>query len=239
MLLRGTSLERPVRIQLLHTQEKDMILRYCPIVVMLLVSFMSHSLAQETKAVVRYGDTASRRCAASEGHDVDFSDKAQQSEFFTKATNCISRQTSMVNSRLLGTDQKVVAGAYPEVRAFYSKRGYSAKDAARVSVLAWARYRSKRSSGSLSESSLVDLSQSFGQLTVRSRPPGATIELDGTPWDGDTDETDWTESGKHPVRLTKQGCQAAEGEIQVVAGGSVTFERTLSCGKAGDFNSPR
>jgi hypothetical protein len=121
---------------------------------------------------------------------------------------------------------------YPEIRKFYSEHGYSSsKDAAQITVLGWARYRSENTSGPLSERVLVKLSQSFGRLTVKSHPPGAAVEVDGMLWDGTTEVTDWTTADKHPVKLTKEGCGPEKGEVVVPAAGDVTFEMTLKCKK--------
>jgi hypothetical protein len=128
-------------------------------------------------------------------------------------------------------DQGVFVRAYPEIEAFYSSRGHSSKESSKIAVLAWAQYRSKHPSGQLTEASLIVASKSLGELVVKSHPPGAAVEVDETLWDGNTDISDWTSSGKHPIKLTKEGCKPVEGTVNVPATGSVTFEKTLNCAK--------
>jgi hypothetical protein len=156
-----------------------------------------------------------------------FKEASARAEFMTKTRNCMFSGSPDIPQGLLAKDEEVIAGAYPQVRTFYPT--HSEEDWARISILAWAKYRSQNASGLMTKAAFVQVSKSFGQLIVKSDPPGAAIKVDSILWEGPTNTTDWTEAGNHSVTLSKKACNDEQDKIQVPAGGSVTFEKKLTC----------
>ncbi|HXJ88441.1 MAG TPA: PEGA domain-containing protein [Candidatus Binatia bacterium] len=193
------------------------------------LSLPPSSFAQHMQTADLNEMRTSRRCSASGALDIDFSDSAERTKYFSKTKTCVFEQLSNVDRHQLDRDEKIVSDTYPQVQDFYLKRGYSREDAAKISVLAWAEYRTKNKVSPLSPAAFIQLSTSFGQLTINSTPAGANIEVDTDPWDDLTKATNWTAAGKHVVSLKKDGCKDATGEVQVSPGKEARFERTLVC----------
>jgi hypothetical protein len=73
-----------------------------------------------------------------------------------------------------------------------------------------------------------------GMLEVKSRPPGATVIIDGTSYSGQSQVT--LKAGKHTIRVELEGYQPAETDYEIVAGVRATIEpwlQPLPAGKAG------
>ncbi|MFZ3214554.1 MAG: hypothetical protein WA192_00665 [Candidatus Acidiferrales bacterium] len=169
-------------------------------------------------------------CSNVEGADgIVVSDAKQRNSFLTATGRCMSAQDSNISALTLAEDKGVIERSYPTVRAFYRSRKYSDSDVAKILALAWTEFRRKNPSKQMSGAAFVQLGNSFGQLIVKSEPAGAAITVDARPWEGPTNNSDWTDSGQRVVKLLKQGCQPAEGNVDVLAGGSATFERKLTC----------
>ncbi len=157
------------------------------------------------------------------------SDAKQRTNFLNSIGRCMSQQDSNISALTLAEDKGVIEHSYPTVREFYVSRKYSEADVARVLVLAWTEFRWKNPSKQMSGVDFVRLGNSYGQLNVKSEPPGAAISVDARLWEGPTNISDWTDSGQRFVKLVKQGCQPTEGTVTVPAGGTATFERKLTC----------
>ncbi|MDB4963214.1 MAG: serine/threonine protein kinase [Myxococcales bacterium] len=84
----------------------------------------------------------------------------------------------------------------------------------------------------------IQVPSEVGMLEVKSRPPGATVIIDGTPYSGQSQVT--LEAGKHTIRVELEGYQPAETEYEIVAGVRATIEpwlQPLPAGKAGTTKS--
>ena len=160
---------------------------------------------------------------------VDVSDIGQRASFLNATGRCMSRKDPNISALTLAEDEGIIEDSYPAVRDFYMNRKYSEEDVAKIVALAWTEFRWKHPAKQMSGLAFVQLSNSFGQLIVKSEPSGATISVDARAWEGPTNTTDWTDSGQRLVKLVKQGCQPAEGKVTVPAGGSATFDRKLNC----------
>jgi hypothetical protein len=180
--------------------------------------------AQRTDAW-KFGECSNVKVAGG----IDVSDAKQRASFLNATGRCMSRQDSNISALTLGDDKGVIEQSYPIVRDFYVSRKYSDADVAQILALAWTEFRGKNPSKQMSRVAFVQLGNSFGQLIVKSEPRGAAISVDARPWEGPTNSSNWTDSGQRLVKLVKQGCQPAEGNVIVPAGGSATFERKLTC----------
>jgi PEGA domain-containing protein len=149
--------------------------------------------------------------------------------FVTSKSTCMSAGENAVKPTLLDQDKQTIETAYPAVREFYTRHNYSKSQVAQVIALAWTEFRLKQPSDPMRSKVFQELAESFGQLTVNSDPPGASIVVDGNKWDDPTNRTDWTKAGERLVELKKTGCTNVQEKVKVLAGGSVTFERKLKC----------
>lgn len=147
----------------------------------------------------------------------------------SRTSSCMSRGAPVVTSAVLLGDRRVVQEAYPSLRSSLTARGFREADAARVTALSWTQFRSKNPNAHMDTTAFLAVSMSFGKLTVKSSPEGASIEVDAQSWENKTNTADWTAAGKRRVRLTRNRCAGAEGTVDVPAGGEAEFERTLVC----------
>lgn len=141
---------------------------------------------------------------------------------------CMSQGDGAISKEVLDKDKETISEAYPGIEKFYGDRR-SSRDLAIVVSMAWTKYRSENREKNISTKTFIQLSTSYGQLTVNSTPTGASIAVDSKQWDGNTNETAWTEAGERKVQLTKKDCNSEEGKAVVTPGGDTTFERTLKC----------
>jgi hypothetical protein len=186
--------------------------------------------AQQYSTAQQSTDRKSSDCAKVQlSARFDFDNTEQRTTYWNTRSQCMAKSEWAPPAALLVKDETVLEKTYPTIRDFYISRTYSKQDVARIMTLAWIGYRRENPSKLLSTSSFIQLSTSFGQLTVTSSPDGASITVDTNLWDGSTNRTDWTESGDRTVKLMKEKCQPEEGKVTVVAGGHATFHRNLTC----------
>ena len=157
-------------------------------------------------------------------------DSAKDRETFINArTQCMSRGEPAIPAALLAEDKRTIDAAYPVIRDFYLNRNHKMEDVPRIVSLAWTGFRWTHPSVPMTRARFIQLSTSYGQLTVNSDPVGASIAVDGKPWDELTNTTDWTEAGERSVDLTKKGCKSETKKVMVPAGGSAKVESKLNC----------
>jgi len=169
------------------------------------------------------------KCAAKPKEGINFETAEGRKILLEDAGQCISREKPGVPTVVLDQDKKVIESSYGTVRQFYVSKNHTSGDVADISILAWTKFRDENASAPMDGRTFVQMSMSYGQLTVDSEPPGATIFVDSKQWDDLTDSTNWTEAGERSVKLLKKGCQLTEGKITVHQAGSVTFDKKLNC----------
>src|ERR1700746_4002358 len=109
--------------------------------------------AQDLKSNTPNQRSYSHQCLVVGTSQVNLEEYSQRVEFLTKTRNCMFQKGTNVPQGQLDADQKVIADAYPQVRAFYSK--HSEKDSARILALAWAGYRSQYAAGALTKDKII------------------------------------------------------------------------------------
>ncbi len=167
--------------------------------------------------------------ASSHAAAMDLDSTEHRKSFEDAKVLCMSRAKGAIPAALLDEDKGVIDNAYPLIRNYYVNQKHTKEDVARIVGFAWTDFRRTNPSGHMTHAEFIQLSTSYGQLTINSDPLGASIAVDSKPWDEPTNVTDWTEAGERSVNLTKKGCKSETGKVFVPPGGNAKFERKLTC----------
>jgi hypothetical protein len=134
-----------------------------------------------------------------------------------------------VGDEILLSDEGTVQRSTPSVRRIFSKRGYSEAQTNEAILYGWKELRVNQMSPEveLSSKQLVDFVSGLGMLTIKSDPPGATIEIDGKRHPHKTGCNAWPSAGIHRIRLSLPGYETVEDTFTVEEETPATFEKTL------------
>jgi hypothetical protein len=137
-----------------------------------------------------------------------------------------------VTRQTLAKDEGVIRSAEPILKERYLEKGFSDSDVQQIIGLAWMDYREVSPTPYLTKDTFIKFAYSkFGGLKVSSKPPGATIRVDGKQWSDETNSQSVTPVGSRVILLSKNGCEESTGQADVKEGQWTAFHRVLKCKK--------
>lgn len=101
--------------------------------------------------------------------------------FVDAKARCMSTGEHAVPENLLAEDKKTILYAYPTIRNFYKDK--SQEDMAVIVGMAWTKFRWEHPRDQIDAKKFIQLSSSYGQLTVKSDPTKAYITVDSKLWE--------------------------------------------------------
>jgi hypothetical protein len=146
-----------------------------------------------------------------------------------------------ISRDILYQDVDAIRESSLSVRRIYSQRGFSSSDADSALLYGWTQLRGKllEPTAALSTESLISYVSGFGKLIIKSTPPGALVELDGSALSDKTAAVAWPSAGTYRIKISMDNHETIEDTCTVEEGKPTIFERTLKPLKKKPEKSPR
>ena len=140
----------------------------------------------------------------------------------------MSQGERRVSAERLNSDVGVITKAYGELATSNKRTGVKDERILENFAATWAKIRWEDQRKPLETKALISGS-GYGRLTVISKPPGASVDVDNERWKDYTDTSQWTPEGAKEIVLRKDKCNDERGSVTVAAGRENKFTRILQC----------
>lgn len=151
-------------------------------------------------------------------------------ELGSLGARCMSQGERRVSAERLNSDAGVITNAYGELAASNERTGVKDERMLENFAATWAKIRWEDQRKPLETKALIGGS-GYGRLTVISKPPEASVDVNNERWKDPTNTSQWTPEGAKEIVLKKDKCNDERGSVTVAAGREKKFERVLQCNK--------
>jgi hypothetical protein len=161
-------------------------------------------------------------------HECAFISASSPRELGTLGATCMSQGERRVPPERLDADTAVISKAYNELAASNAQTGVKDERILQKFAATWSKYRWENQRTTL-QSLVLITGSGYGRLTVKSKPSGATVNVNNGKWNDATDTSQCTPEGTKEIVLKKERCSDEKGSITVTAAKEEKFERKLQC----------